>query len=42
MPTLQQIEDIFANLAKGEAPKFFEHVEESVAWTVKGVYKPVQ
>lgn len=36
MPTLQQIEAIFDNLSKGNAPKFFEHVDDNVAWTVKG------
>ncbi|KAL1611043.1 hypothetical protein SLS59_000680 [Nothophoma quercina] len=37
MLTLQQIEAIFENIGKGDAPKFFEHVDDNVAWTVKDI-----
>ena len=38
MPTLQQIEAVFQNPGKGDAPKFFDHVDDNVAWRVMGTF----
>ncbi|KAH6625934.1 hypothetical protein C7974DRAFT_338325 [Boeremia exigua] len=38
MPTLRQIEAIFDNLSQGNAAEFYKHVDDNVAWTVKGTF----